>query len=167
MSKQRVAVVGASGYVGLELLRILLRHPHFEVAAVTSEQRAGERLGDAFPSLRGLLDLPLEAADPAALAGRCDLAFTALPHGASAPAVARLRQGGVPVVDLSADFRLSDAATYEAWYGPHRAPELFDQGVYGLPELYREALAGAELVAAPGCYPTAALLPLTRLVPNR
>lgn len=157
----RVAVVGASGYSGLELLRILLRHPQAEIVAVTSEQRAGERVGEAFPSLRGLLDLELERADPEALAGRADFAFSALPHGTAAKAVVGLRKAGIPVADLSADFRLRDAAAYERWYGEHAAPELFGRGVYGLPEVAgREALRGAELVAVPGCYPTAALLPL-------
>jgi N-acetyl-gamma-glutamyl-phosphate reductase len=156
----RVAVVGASGYTGLELLRILLRHPHFEIAAVTSEQRAGQPVGEAFPSLRGLVGLRFRPNDPAAIAREAELAFTALPHGASAPTVAALRRAGLRVVDLSADFRLHDLATYEAWYGRHAAPELVGKAVYGLPELHREALRGAELVAVPGCYPTSALLPL-------
>jgi N-acetyl-gamma-glutamyl-phosphate reductase len=155
----KVAVVGASGYVGLELLRILLRHGAFELAAVTSEQQAGRAVGDSFPSLRGRLDLRFEPADAAALAGRVELAFTALPHAASAGMVAALRRAGVRVVDLSADFRLRDPAVYRATYGDHAAPELLDSAVYGLPEVYREALRGAELVAAPGCYPTGVLLP--------
>ncbi len=156
----RVAVVGASGYVGLELLRVLRRHPEVEIAAVTSEQRAGRPLGEAFPGLAGLLDLRLEANDPAALAGRCELAFTGLPHAVSAPTVAGLREAGIAVVDVSGDFRLHDLADYERWYGRHGAPDWFGKGVYGLPELHRDAIAGAELVAAPGCYPTGALLPL-------
>ncbi len=160
----KVAVVGASGYTGLELLRILLRHPEFEIAAVTSEQRAGRAVGEAFPALRGRLDLAFEANDPTALVGRVELAFTALPHAASAPTVKALREGGVRVVDLSADFRLRDLAVYEQWYGDHPAAELFAEAVYGLPELYRDSLAGASLVAAPGCYPTSALLPLAPLL---
>jgi N-acetyl-gamma-glutamyl-phosphate reductase len=157
----RVAVFGASGYTGLELLRILLRHPRFELAVVTSEQRAGEPVGDAFPSLRGQLDLRFTAsADAAKLAREVDLAFTALPHAASAPTVAALRKAGVPVLDLSADFRLHDAAVYQQWYGEHPAPALLPSAVYGLPELHREALRKAELVAVPGCYPTSAILPL-------
>jgi N-acetyl-gamma-glutamyl-phosphate reductase len=156
----RVAVVGASGYTGLELLRILLRHPEFEIAVATSEQRAGVPVGEAFPSLRGLLDLELRPNDPAAIAGQVELAFTALPHAASAPAVKALRRQGVRVADLSADFRLHDLATYEAWYGAHGAPELLGKAVYGLPELHREDLRGAELAAVPGCYPTSVLLPL-------
>ena len=156
----KVAVVGASGYTGLELLRNLLRHPGFEVVAVTSEQNAGRPVGDAFPSLRGVMDLHFEAADPASLAGRVDLAFTALPHAASARVVGALYEAGVAVADLSADFRLRDLATYEAAYGAHGAPELVGQAPYGLPELGREKLRGARLVAVPGCYPTSTLIPL-------
>jgi N-acetyl-gamma-glutamyl-phosphate reductase len=156
----KVAVVGASGYTGLELLRVLLRHPDFEIAAVTSEQRAGRSIGEAFPSLRGLLDLELESANPASLAERVELAFTALPHAASAPVVRDLRAAGVRVADLSADFRLRDLETSETWYGAHKAPELVGTAVYGLPELHRERIAGAELVAVPGCYPTSVLVPL-------
>jgi N-acetyl-gamma-glutamyl-phosphate reductase len=156
----RVAVLGASGYAGLELLRILLRHPVFEIAAVSSEQRAGQPVGDAFPALRGQLDLVFEAADPARLASKVDLAFAALPHAASAAAVAALRRAGLPVADLSADFRLHDPELYRKWYGDHPAPGLLAEAVYGLPELHREALRGAGLVACPGCYPTGALLPL-------
>ena len=156
----RVAVVGASGYTGLELLRILTRHPEFEVVAATSEQNAGRPLGEAFPSLRGQLDLTFEALAPEVLAPRVDLAFTALPHAASAPTVKALYEAGVRVVDLSADFRLHDLATYVARYGEHAAPELLPEAVYGLPELHREAIRGTKLVAAPGCYPTGTLLPL-------
>jgi len=160
----KVAVLGASGYTGLELLRILLRHPEFEIAAVTSEQRAGHDVADVFPALRGQLDLRFEAVDPAALAGRVEFAFTALPHAASARAVAALRGARFPVVDLSADFRIHSLATYEQWYGAHPTPRLLGDAVYGLPELHRGALRGTPLAAAPGCYPTAALLPLAPLL---
>ncbi len=164
----RVAVFGASGYTGLELLRILLRHPRFELALVTSEQHAGEPVADAYPSLRGLVDLRFTAsADAARLAREVDLAFTALPHAASAPTVAALRKAGVPVLDLSADFRLHDPSVYREWYGEHAAPELLPAAVYGLPELHREALRKAELVAVPGCYPTSALLPLAPFLRER
>ncbi len=156
----RVGVFGASGYAGLELLRLLLRHPQLEISAVTSEQRAGQPVGEAFPALRGRLDQAFEAAEPEKLAPRMELAFTALPHSASAPTVATLRGAGVAVADISADFRLRDLPVYEEWYGPHAEPGLFGQAVYGLPELYRKELVGAELVACPGCYPTGALLPL-------
>ncbi len=156
----RVAVVGASGYTGLELVRIILRHPELELVAMTSEQRAGELVGDCFPALRGMSDLRFEAADPQSLAGRVDVAFAALPHGTAAVVVAALRKAGVVVLDISADFRLRDPQTYQQWYGDHGAPEIFGQAVYGMPEVYRDDLRGAELVAAPGCYPTGALLPM-------
>jgi N-acetyl-gamma-glutamyl-phosphate reductase len=156
----KVAVVGASGYTGLELLRILLRHPEVELVAATSEQRAGRPVAESFPSLAGLCDLAFEALDPGALEGRAELVFACLPHAASAPSVARLREAGIAVVDLSADFRLGDMAAYTAAYGEHGAPDWFGKAVYGLPELHRAALAGCDFVAAPGCYPTSVLLPL-------
>ncbi|MGI9591059.1 MAG: N-acetyl-gamma-glutamyl-phosphate reductase [Myxococcota bacterium] len=156
----RVGVFGASGYAGLELLRLLARHPQLEISVVTSEQRAGQAVGEAFPALRERLDLRFEPAEPERLAGQMDLAFTALPHAASAPTMAVLREAGVAVADISADYLLRDLAVYEAWYGPHARPELVGKAVYGLPELYREELAGAPLVACPGCYPTGAILPL-------
>jgi N-acetyl-gamma-glutamyl-phosphate reductase len=156
----KVAVVGASGYTGLELVRIVLRHPELELAVVTSEQRAGQPAGECFPALRGLTDLKFEANDPASLAGRVDAAFCALPHSASAPTVAAVRKAGILAFDISADFRLRDMATYQQWYGEHKAPEFFGQAVYGMPEIYREEIKGAEMIAAPGCYPTGALLPM-------
>lgn len=157
----RTAIVGASGYTGLELVRIVLRHPELELCVVTSEQRAGVPLGEAFPALRALCDLTLEsAADPDGIANRCEVAFCALPHAASAPTVAALHERGVRVFDLSADFRLNEVSVYREWYGEHAAPDLFGKAVYGMPELHRDELPGATLVAAPGCYPTSALLPL-------
>lgn len=160
----KVAILGASGYSGLELVRILLGHPEFEIAAVTSEQQAGHPLCEVFPALRGQIDLRFEAMAPAALAGRVELAFAALPHAASAPAVHALREAGVSVVDLSADFRLRDLATFETWYGRHAAPAHLAEAVYGLPELHREALRRTRLTASAGCYPTGALLPLAPLL---
>jgi len=156
----RVAILGASGYTGLELLRIVLRHPRLEPVMVTSEQRAGQPVGEAFASLRGLSELRFEALAPEKIAGRVDAAFSCLHHGTAASAVAVLRKAGLPVVDLSADFRFQDPAVYAAWYGEHLAPEWFGQAVYGIPELHREALRGASFVAGAGCHATAALLPL-------
>lgn len=156
----RVGVFGGSGYTGLELVRLLLEHPNFEIVAVTSEQRAGQAVGDAFPALRGRLDLAFESAQPERIVDRVDFAFTALPHAASSPTVAALRQAGVRVADLSADFRLRDLPLYEKWYGAHSAPEWLGEAVYGLPELYRADLPAADLAAVPGCYPTSVLLPL-------
>ncbi|MCH7601036.1 MAG: N-acetyl-gamma-glutamyl-phosphate reductase [Myxococcales bacterium] len=156
----RVAIIGASGYTGLELVRIVLRHPELELAVVTSEQRVGKPAADCFPALRGLTDLCFEANDPQSLAGRVDVAFSCLPHAASATTVAAIRKASIVTLDISADFRLRSKAVYAQWYGEHKAPELFGQAVYGMPEIYRELLPGAALIAAPGCYPTGALLPM-------
>jgi N-acetyl-gamma-glutamyl-phosphate reductase len=150
-----VAVLGASGYAGAIAAQLLHRHPDFELRHVTARAEAGRFLDDVHPRTR----VPMELEPPDAV-GEVDAAVVAYPHGAAAPVVARLRERGTRVVDLSADFRLTDRATYEDWYGVHGAPELFGQGVYGLPELNREAIRDADLVANPGCYPTAALLAL-------
>lgn len=160
MASTRVAVLGASGYAGAIAAMLVHRHPFFELAHVTARSEAGERLDDIHPRTR--VPLELEPWDPDAQAD-VDAALVCWPHRVAAPAVAALRERGVRVVDLSADFRLRDRGIYEDWYGPHGAPELFGQGVYGLPELHRDAIAGADLVANPGCYPTAALLALAPL----
>tara|TARA_Y100000590_G_scaffold33498_3_gene36744 strand:- start:1239 stop:2279 length:1041 start_codon:yes stop_codon:yes gene_type:complete len=156
----RVAIVGASGYTGLELLRILLKHGHCSVTVATSEQRAGQGLGEVFPAFAGLTDLRLQSVDADHIAENADVALCALPHGASAEVVSELHDRKVKVIDLSADFRLQEMTVYEKWYGSHAAPDLFGSAVYGLPEIYRDKLVGANLVAAPGCYPTSVLLPL-------
>lgn len=160
MAEPRVAVIGASGYAGAIAAGLLQRHPGFELAHVTARAEAGMTLAAVHPRTR--VPLELERYDVELHAG-VDAALVAYPHGAAAPTVAELRARGVRVVDLSADFRLRDRAVYEAWYGEHGAPELFDASVYGLPELHRSELAGADLVANPGCYPTAALLALAPL----
>jgi N-acetyl-gamma-glutamyl-phosphate reductase len=156
----RIAVLGASGYAGAIAAMLVRRHPFFELAHVTARSEAGQRLDDIHPRTR--VPLELEPWDPDAQSD-VDAALVCWPHRVAAPAVAALRERGVRVVDLSADFRLRDQGIYEDWYGAHGAPELFGQGVYGLPELHREAIAGADLVANPGCYPTAALLALAPL----
>jgi len=153
-------VLGASGYAGALAARLLQRHPRFELKAITSRSDAGARLDDLYPHHR--VPLMLEDLDFDRHAG-VDAAIVAYPHGASAPVVSELRDRGVKVVDLSADFRLRDVGTYEEWYRPHPAPELIADAVYGLPELYRDQLAGADLVANPGCYPTATILALAPL----
>ncbi len=155
-----VVVVGASGYAGAIAAAIVWRHPHFELTAITAREDAGRRLSDLYPHHR--VPLELESFDPDR-AGEADAAIVAYPHGTAAPAVAALLERGVRVLDLSADFRLRDVATYEHWYVPHPHPELIARAVYGLTELYREAIAGAELVACPGCFPTAAILALAPL----
>jgi N-acetyl-gamma-glutamyl-phosphate reductase len=156
----RVAVLGASGYAGAIAAMLVHRHPWFELAHVTARSEAGMRLDDLHPRTR--VPMALEPWDPD-VQGDVDAALVCWPHGAAAPAVAALRERGVRVVDLSADFRLRDRGLYEDWYGAHGAPGLFGQAVYGLPELHRAAIAGADLVANPGCYPTAALLALAPL----
>ncbi len=155
-----IAVLGAAGYAGAIASTLLHRHPGFALAHVTARADAGRRLDEVHPRTR--VPLVLVEFDPDRH-GTVDGALVCYPHGASAPAVAALRERGAKVVDLSADFRLHDRETYEAWYGAHKAPERFGEGVYGLPELHRDAIAGADLVANPGCYPTAALLGLAPL----
>jgi N-acetyl-gamma-glutamyl-phosphate reductase len=152
-----VAVIGAAGYGGAVAAAILRRHPSLELTAVTARSDAGRRHDALYPRYR--VPLVLEEFDADRIAERAQSAIVAYPHGAAAPAVKALRERGLKVVDLSADFRL-DRALYERWYQPHEAPELLDEAVYGLTEAHREEIRGAELVAAPGCYPTAALLAL-------
>jgi N-acetyl-gamma-glutamyl-phosphate reductase len=156
----RIAVLGAAGYAGAVASALLHRHPHFELAHVTARSDAGVPLADVHPRTR--VPLVLEEYDPERHAD-VDAAVVAYPHGAAAPVVAELRRRGVRVVDLSADFRLHDRAVYEDWYGDHGAPALIGSAVYGLPELHRDEIAGADLVANPGCYPTAAILALAPL----
>ncbi|MBC7358879.1 MAG: N-acetyl-gamma-glutamyl-phosphate reductase [Desulfacinum sp.] len=154
----RVAIAGASGYTGFELLRILCRHPRAIVTTITSRANAGEALADVYPSLRGHCDLIFQDTTPEILTADADLVFTALPHQAAMEIIPELLNRGVKVVDLSADFRFRDPAVYQAWYQEHTAPDLLAESVYGLPELYREAIARARLVGNPGCYPTSILL---------
>ena len=158
--KVRVAVVGATGYAGAEVVRLLSAHPGVEIVCATSEKDAGRPLGEVHRYLAPT-GLELTAVDAAAIVARgVDAAFVALPHGASTPVVSALVGAGVRVVDIGADFRFSDLALYEKWYGPHAAPALLEEAVYGLTEHARERVAKARLVANPGCYPTGALMPL-------
>jgi N-acetyl-gamma-glutamyl-phosphate reductase len=162
----RVAVVGATGYTGAELLRLLGQHPRVHVDTLVGHSRVGEAASEALPSLTGtpLGARTIEAFDAAALADRVDAAFCALPHGASAPTVAALRDRGVTVFDLSADFRLRDRAVYEAWYGEHGAPERFGEGGLRARRGLPGAAGGRGSGGRPGCYPTATVLPLWPLV---
>jgi len=155
-----VAVVGASGFAGALCAALVERHPRLELDVVTARSDAGRVLSDLYPRYR--VDRKLESFDADRVAEACDAALVAYPHGASAPAVEDLRTRGLKVVDLSADFRVP-LELYERWYGPHPAPKLLGEAIYGLTELNREAIREAELVAAPGCYPTAALLALLPL----
>ncbi|RLB73031.1 MAG: N-acetyl-gamma-glutamyl-phosphate reductase [Deltaproteobacteria bacterium] len=160
----KVAVVGASGYTGVELLRILVGHPEIEICCVTSRQHEGLPINQVFPSLTGFCELVCETLDVASISERADLVFTALPHKSAMEVVPGFLAAGCKVVDLSADYRLKDQDLYEQWYQVHSSPELFSQAVYGLPELYREQLRSAHLVANPGCYPTSVILGLTPLL---
>lgn len=161
----RVAVAGASGYMGAELLRLLLGHPKVTVVGVTSERLAGERLDRSYPHLRGLTDLTFHEFDPGWMAGVADVAFLALPHMESQKAVPVLRQRGCKVVDLSADYRLRDPNDYVAWYkSPHIDPAGLAEAVYGLPELHRKAIVTASLVASVGCYAAGAILAIAPLL---
>lgn len=170
----RVGILGAGGYTGAELVRLLHRHPRLSIVMVGAREKAGKRLSEVLPGalgVAGLNDLVLEGFDPALdaaeLAKRIDVAFLCLPHAASARAGKALYEAGVHVVDLSADFRLKDAAVYATTYGEHPATELLSKAVYGQPELHRAELAGARLIAAPGCHVTTSLLPLAPLLKSK
>lgn len=156
----RVAVCGASGFAGALCASIVQRHPGLELTVATARTDSGRRLDELYPRHR--VPLVLEEFDADRVAQQADAALVAYPHGAAAPAVRALRERGLKVVDLSADFRL-DQGRYESYYQPHEAPELLEEAVYGLTELHRDAIRGADLVAAPGCYPTAAVLALAPL----
>jgi N-acetyl-gamma-glutamyl-phosphate reductase len=160
----RVGIVGGTGYTGVELLRLLARHPEVELAAITSRGDAGRPVSDMFPSLRGHVDLAFS--DPAqAGLERCDAVFFATPNGIAMQQVPALLDAGVKVIDLAADFRLKDEASWEKWYGmPHACPEVLKGAVYGLPEVNREQVRSAQLVANPGCYPTAVQLGFIPLI---
>jgi N-acetyl-gamma-glutamyl-phosphate reductase len=155
-----VAVVGAAGYSGIEAVRWVLAHPRFELTRATSAADAGKRLDAVYPALRGLTELSFSAPDTADIAAHAEIALLAVPHTAAMAMAPGLMERGVKVIDLSADFRLSDVNVYEAWYGvAHSAPELLGEAVYGLPEVFnRASFEGASLVACPGCYPTATIL---------
>ncbi len=155
----KVAVIGGSGYTGAELVRWIAGHPSFELALVTSDAEAGRAVVDLYPALAGVTDALFVPVDAERVAAEAQVAFLAVPHTASMAMVPTLLDAGVRVIDLSADFRLTDPAVYSAWYGvSHAVPELLDDAVYGLPELDRSGLSGARLVAVPGCYPTATAL---------
>lgn len=162
----KVAVIGASGYTGVELLRLLVGHPEVEISCITSRQHEGLPINQAFPSLSGFCELVCEALDVAAIARRVDLVFTALPHKSAMEVIPDFLAAGCKVVDLSADYRLKDRFVYEQWYQKHTSPDLLAEAVYGLPELFREAIGSARLVANPGCYPTSVILGLAPLLKN-
>jgi N-acetyl-gamma-glutamyl-phosphate reductase len=167
----KVAIAGATGYSGEELIRLLIRHPGIELACVTSRGNAGQRLEEVFPKFQGhkYSDLKFSGSDPGGIvASGAQIAFLALPHGAAAPFAEALREGEVRVIDLSADFRIKDPAIYREFYGhEHTSPGLLRESVYGIPELYREQIRSAQLVASAGCYPTSVILPLHPLLEEK
>lgn len=164
----RVGIIGGSGYVGGELLRLLLGHPKVEVTTITSRKYAGEFVFGVHPNLRGATSLKFVQQDLSRIADNCDLVFTATPHGASVVLVPKLLEVGLKVIDMSADFRLKNPEGYVKWYGwEHSSPELLKEAVYGLPELYRQEIKKARLVACPGCMAVAAILGLVPLVKNK
>lgn len=164
MSKLRAAVVGATGYAGAELVRILCGHPDVALSVITSRQHAGIAYDTVYPALNGFVELACTDSDPAVVAANADVVFLALPHKASMAMVPGLLDAGKRVVDLSADFRFKNRAAYEAHYQPHTCAHLMDTAVYGLCEINGLQVQTAELIGNPGCYPTSVLLPLLPLV---
>ena len=161
----KAAVIGATGYTGQELLKLLLRRKDVQVTAVTSESSAGSPLSQAAPMLQGHGGLVLEKADPSSISAKAQTVFLCLPHGEAMKSAGAYLEKGLKVLDLSADFRLKDPQLYKTWYSmEHPAPGLLGRAVYGLPELYRERIAKADLVAVPGCYPTSVILAMAPLV---
>lgn len=164
MKKIRAAIVGAAGYAGEELLRILTHHPSVEIKIITSRQNNGKDIAEVFPRLAGT-GLKFSMPDVPAILSCCDVAFLALPHGLAAEYAAPLMKGGIPVIDISADFRLRSLEKYKEYYKvDHPAPDMLKQAVYGLPERYREEIRKSNLIACPGCYVTSVLLPATALL---
>nr|WP_299245125.1 N-acetyl-gamma-glutamyl-phosphate reductase [uncultured Halomonas sp.] len=163
----KVGIVGGTGYTGVELLRLLAQHPEVNVDVITSRSEEGMGVSELYPNLRGHYDHLAFSAPDAERLGACDAVFFATPHGVAHALAGELLEHGTRVIDLSADFRLADADEWARWYGqPHGAPELLDEAVYGLPEVNREAIRQARLVAVPGCYPTAVQLGLLPLLEN-
>jgi len=163
----KIGIVGGTGYTGVELLRLLAAHEQAEVVAITSRAENGRRVDDLFPNLRGHYELAFSEPEVAQLAA-CDVVFFATPHNVAMNLVPELMAAGARVIDLSADYRLRDAALWSQWYGePHASPELLAEAVYGLPEVNRDAIAGARLVACPGCYPTSVQLGLIPLLARK
>lgn len=160
----KVGIVGGTGYTGVELLRLLVQHPKVELAVITSRAEMGSAVADMFPSLRGRLDLKFSNPASAPL-GECDVVFFATPNGVAMQQAGDLLRAGARVIDLAADFRIKDIAVWEKWYGmTHASPDLVTEAVYGLPELNRQQIKGARLVANPGCYPTAVQLGFLPLI---
>ncbi len=161
----RIAIIGATGYTALELIKILLRHPEAEITVLTSRSEGNPHVASVHPQLAGRIDLKLADLSPAEIASRAEVAFSCLPHGVTSTLVPKLLDAGMRVIDLSADYRLNSGESYQEWYGQkHGDADRLGKTVYGLPELFRSAIRDARLVANPGCYPTSAILPLAPLI---
>jgi len=161
----KVGIVGASGYVGGEVLRLLLSHPKVEIVMVTSRQHVGEYLHRIQPSLKGFTDLTFSELDYDKMSDKCDLVFTAVPHGTATEIVKTLYDRDMKIIDLSADYRLHNAEDYQKWYGwEHPHPDYLSKSVFGVPELHREQIKNAKLVSCPGCMAVTSLLALYPLV---
>ena len=161
----RVGILGATGYAGIETVRLLLKHEHVEITRIVSHSYEGKKISELYPNLRGICDIECTGLDADDIAANCDLVFTALPHGASKEVIPTLYNKGVKVIDLSGDFRYDDPAVYEKWYGqPHSDPELLEKAVYGLCEIHREKIKGASLIGNPGCYTTCSITALYPIV---
>ncbi len=161
----RVGILGATGYAGSELVRLLAQHEGVTLTLLTSKSYEGKKISEIYPALRGVCDLTLKAPDPAEAAATCDVVFTALPHGASKEIIPKLYELGLTIIDLSGDYRYNDPKVYETWYKqPHSSPELLNESVYGLPELHREEIKKSRLIGNPGCYTTCSILGLAPLL---
>ncbi len=164
----KVGILGATGYAGIELVRILSQHPYVEITTVVSQSFVGQKIQDIYPNLKGVVDATCEELNIDSIEQNCDVVFTALPHGVSKTVIPDLYSRGLKIIDLSGDFRYNNAETYEKWYGEkHTHPELLKYSVYGLPELHREQIATSSLIGNPGCYTTCSILPLVPLLTNK
>lgn len=162
----KVGVLGGTGYAGIEVVRLLTKHPEAEIKYIVSHTFAGQKISDVYPSLRGICDVECSELDTDR-AAECDVVFTALPHGASKEVIPKLYEKGLKIIDLSGDFRYNDPEVYEKWYGmPHDCPELLEKSVYGLCELHRDEIKKHSLVGNPGCYTTCSILGLAPLLAN-
>jgi len=160
-----ISILGATGYTGFELLKLILKHPKFNLVGATSENQIGKTIDEIYPSIQGLSEIKLIATDPDHIADISDAIFCCLPHSASMDTVAKLYSKGKIVIDLSADFRMDNASLYESTYGvKHTAPELLNTAIYGIPELFRDDISKSKLIASPGCYPTSIIIPLYPLI---